>query len=482
MGRRNFGIGTFISIGNRRLPVESGGKLTPTFASGRAFPIWHTVVGTDKLLSLSIHGLTEQNGTPTPEVPVPIQSVGDSGLLLSIMQDKTGGDYQLLDIGGAMRKAGHDGVLRSCGDVYDEIVYTGKWQLIQRIGISKGYNVNNVMLDAENGNLAQYQVLGSPKGGSASTAYPAFMSNKFYFIGDSTSSKWGKVYGVWTNSLRYRFYCIADKSSYPDTASFKTLASDVTTIYYYVLTTPVEYALDLPVVSTYDKQTYFATNPTSIKPYMEVECMVSKSIEPIKENLVWWFELSPKDWINNKIISKIDETDYLEAKNFAGTKNSGPNENYIQFDGVDDYFIIHTSKQPQAYQLLMSDPVKKGINCWMLSSMGDGNNGFLFNDNSLSIDEKALFMKLFLNNEPYLTNEIAVSNIMGSNSNLISAVYNREISIDNLGTYKNLTVFCANFRGHLLLAYSNKINQNVVENNLKYCKQRFGDNFDGYTM
>lgn len=102
-------------------------------ASGRAFPIWNTVVGTDKLLSLSIHGLTEQNGTPTPEVPVPIQSVGDSGLLLSIMQDKTGGDYQLLDIGGAMRKAGYDGVLRSAGAVYDEIKYNGKEWIFQKL-------------------------------------------------------------------------------------------------------------------------------------------------------------------------------------------------------------------------------------------------------------------------------------------------------------------------------------------------------------
>ncbi|WP_044261704.1 hypothetical protein, partial [Coprobacter fastidiosus] len=36
------------------------------FASGKAFPIWNTKPGDDKLMSLSIHGLTEQIGTPTP--------------------------------------------------------------------------------------------------------------------------------------------------------------------------------------------------------------------------------------------------------------------------------------------------------------------------------------------------------------------------------------------------------------------------------
>ena len=78
------------------------------FASGRAFPIWNTKSGDDKLLSLSIHGLTEQIGTPTPANPVPMRSVGDSWLFLSVMPDKEGSDYQLLNIKAAMKKAGHD--------------------------------------------------------------------------------------------------------------------------------------------------------------------------------------------------------------------------------------------------------------------------------------------------------------------------------------------------------------------------------------
>ena len=50
------------------------------FASGKAFPIWNTKSGDNKLMSLSIHGRTEQSGIPTPANPVPMRSVGDTGL------------------------------------------------------------------------------------------------------------------------------------------------------------------------------------------------------------------------------------------------------------------------------------------------------------------------------------------------------------------------------------------------------------------
>ena len=100
-----------ISIGRKKARSSlKYRELQSTTASGRAFPIWNTKPGDDKLLSLSIHGLTEQIGTPTPANPVPMRSVGDRGLYLSVMQDKAGSDYQLLNIKEAMKKAGHDGI------------------------------------------------------------------------------------------------------------------------------------------------------------------------------------------------------------------------------------------------------------------------------------------------------------------------------------------------------------------------------------
>ncbi|WP_303009343.1 hypothetical protein, partial [Coprobacter fastidiosus] len=128
------GLGNLGHLGKLGHASTSGTNHPEVEASGRAFPIWNTKPGDDKLLSLSIHGLTEQIGTPTPENPVPMRSVGDTGLLLSVMQDKAGSDYQLLNIKESMKKAGHDGILRSVNGIYDEVVYNGKeWKLIQRI-------------------------------------------------------------------------------------------------------------------------------------------------------------------------------------------------------------------------------------------------------------------------------------------------------------------------------------------------------------
>ena len=127
------GLGNLGHLGKLGHASTSGTNHPEVEASGRAFPIWNTKPGDDKLMSLSIHGLTEQIGTPTPANPVPMLSVGDTGLLLSVMPDKECSDYQLLNIKAAMNKAGHDGILRSVNGIYDEVVYDGKkWKLIQR--------------------------------------------------------------------------------------------------------------------------------------------------------------------------------------------------------------------------------------------------------------------------------------------------------------------------------------------------------------
>ena len=131
------GLGNLGHLGKLGHASTSGTNHPEVEASGRAFPIWNTKPGDDKLLSLSIHGLTEQNGTPTPANPVPMRSVGDSGLFLSVMPDKAGSDYQLLNIKEAMKKAGHDGILRSVNGIYDEVVYNGKeWKLRLSVMVS----------------------------------------------------------------------------------------------------------------------------------------------------------------------------------------------------------------------------------------------------------------------------------------------------------------------------------------------------------
>ena len=338
------GLGNLGHLGKLGHVSTSGTNHPEVEASGRAFPIWNTKPGDDKLLSLSIHGLTEQIGTPTPANPVPMRSVGDSGLFLSVMPDKAGSDYQLLNIKEAMKKAGHDGILRSVNGIYDEVVYNGKeWKLIQRIGVSTGFTVTSISTLNSNGDLREVLIRGSVKGTQVTPDISVFYSNKFYYTGDSTSNKWNKVYGVWTNSLRYGFTVVYDITGYPTEEALKAMIEDESTIYYYVLFTPAEYSLDLPVITTYDEQTYFASNAAEVKPRMIARCKVSKALDYIREGLIGYYTgrgRSNTDENKNILPDLSGNGNDLENKNFAYTPESGYGDGYIQYDGVDDFSSV----------------------------------------------------------------------------------------------------------------------------------------------
>ena len=338
------GLGNLGHLGKLGHASTSGTNHPEVEASGRAFPIWNTKPGDDKLLSLSIHGLTEQNGTPTPGNPVPMRSVGDSGLFLSVMPDKAGSDYQLLNIKEAMKKAGHDGILRSVNGIYDEVVYNGKeWKLIQRIGVSTGFTVTSISTLNSNGDLREVLIRGSVKGTQVTPDISVFYSNKFYYTGDSTSNKWNKVYGVWTNSLRYGFTVVYDITDYPTEEALKAMIEDESTIYYYVLFTLAEYSLDLPVITTYDEQTYFASNAAEVKPRMIARCKVSKALDYIREGLIGYYTgrgRSNTDENKNILPDLSGNGNDLENKNFAYTPESGYGDGYIQYDGVDDFSSV----------------------------------------------------------------------------------------------------------------------------------------------
>ena len=312
--------------GNNPLPI--------VFASGRAFPIWNTKPGDDKLLSLSIHGLTEQIGTPTPANPVPMRSVGDTGMLLSVMPDKAGSDYQLLNIKEAMKKAGHDGILRSVNGIYDEVVYDGKeWKLIQRIQNDRIITCTGVSNHQEVGFTDCYfyptkaPINGSTPNGLLST----------HFVQGNN--------GLGTININ-------DRSPYLGIFRYPNTGADLTKeeitawlgeneVYVsYQLAAQAEYPLDLPQISTYDNQTYFASNAADVKPRMVAQCKVSKALDYIREGLIGYYTgrgRSNTDENKNILPDLSGNGNDLENKNFAYTPESGYGDGYIQYDGIDDY-------------------------------------------------------------------------------------------------------------------------------------------------
>ena len=487
------GLGNLGHLGKLGHASTSGTNHPEVEASGRAFPIWNTKPGDDKLLSLSIHGLTEQIGTPTPENPVPMRSVGDTGLFLSVMPDKAGSDYQLLNIKEAMKKAGHDGILRSVNSIYDEVVYNGKeWKLIQRIGVSTGFTVTSISTLNSNGDLREVLIRGSVKGTQVTPDISVFYSNKFYYTGDSTSNKWNKVYGVWTNSLRYGFTVVYDITDYPTEEALKAMIEDESTIYYYVLFTPAEYSLDLPAITTCDEQTYFASNAAEVKPRMIARCKVSKALDYIREGLIGYYTGRGRSNTNenkNILPDLSGNGNDLENKNFAYTPESGYGDGYIQYDGVDDFSnVAWTDVTTKSVLLVCEDIVNtKQSPYYSLTSM-IGNDRSLFggisNGKIPANNIYGYFNSSNLGSELYTKDfslEKGILNIyLGNTGGLINNpeyVYNLCIGAGNF--YANPPRYSCKVKIYDFLAYTRKLTDEEIEHNYKASLQYNGEDIDG---
>ena len=329
------GLGNLGHLGKLGHASTSGTNHPEVEASGRAFPIWNTKPGDDKLLSLSIHGLTEQIGTPTPENPVPMRSVGDTGLLLSVMQDKAGSDYQLLNIKESMKKAGHDGILRSVNGIYDEVVYNGKeWKLIQRIQNEHIITCTGVSNHTDLGFCDCYfyptkaPINGSTPNGLLSTHFVQGNNG----VGTINLNNNSPYLGI------FRYPTTVNMTKEEITAWLGENEVYVS----YQLAEPAEYPLDLPVITTYDNQTYFASNAAEVKPRMIARCKVSKALDYIREGLIGYYTgrgRSNTDENKNILPDLSGNGNDLENKNFAYTPESGYGDGYIQYDGVCQQFL-----------------------------------------------------------------------------------------------------------------------------------------------
>ena len=366
------GLGNLGHLGKLGHASTSGTNHPEVEASGRAFPIWNTKPGDDKLMSLSIHGLTEQSGTPTPENPVSMRSVGDTGLFLSVMADKEGSDYQMLNIKEAIKKAGHDGILRSVNGIYDEVVYNGKeWKLIQRIQNERIITCTSVSNHADLGFCDCYFSLSK----MSITGYN--ISSNYFVPG---TSKIGIIqvvstggFGSFTLANNGGDFTLDDANQWLSNHELEVI---------YILRTPAEYPLDLPVITTYDEQTYFASNAAEVKPRMIARCKVSKALDYIREGLIGYYTgrgRSNTDENKNILPDLSGNGNDLENKNFAYTVDSGYGDGYIQYDGIDDFSGLKTSipatKRTVLFTVSDIHRLNENSNAWC--GLIDGQNYFL---------------------------------------------------------------------------------------------------------
>lgn len=336
----------FITLEGAHGETPDPGLVTVT-ASGEKFPVWNTVQGSDKIKSLSIHGKSCQNGEATPLSPIEIQSVGDNTITLQT-GDSENGVSSSIDIRKSLTDASSDGILRSVYGTMDEVAYdktAAKWTLHKRIGMSRGFTVNSFSAQKTNGDLRSVRVNGSVKQGSVSPSATVFYSNKFYYTGDSTSNKWNNVYGVYTNSLRYGFYLVYDVNDYPTESDLKAMIEDESTIFIYVLENESQTEINVGDIPTYDNRTWISTVKDDVNPRIVTECEVTEIFDYIQDGLMAYYTgrgRSNTDENKNILPDLSGNGNDLENKNFAYTPESGYGDGYIQYDGVDDFSLLHS--------------------------------------------------------------------------------------------------------------------------------------------
>ena len=477
------GLGNLGHLGRLGHVSTSGTNHPEVEASGRAFPIWNTKSGDNKLLSLSIHGLTEQSGTPTPENPVPMRSVGDSGLLLSVMPDKAGSDYQMLNIKEAMKKAGHDGILRSVNSIYDEVVYNGKeWKLIQRIQNDRIITCTGVSNHVDKGFCDCYfyptkaPINGSTPNGLLSTHFVQGNNG----VGTINLNNNSPYLGI------FRYPTTVNMTKEEITAWLGENEVYVS----YQLAEPAEYPLDLPVISTYDNQTYFATNAAEVKPRMVAQCKVSKALDYIREGLIGYYTgrgRSNTDENKNILPDLSGNGNDLENKNFAYTVDSGYGDGYIQYDGVDDYSNVGWTDIAAKSVLLVCEDIvntKQSPYYSMTSMIGNDRSYFggISNGKIAPQNDYGYFNSSNLGGELYTKDfslEKGILNIyIGRGGSLVNNpefVYNLCIGAGNF--YGTPTRYGCKIKIHDFLTYNRKLTNEEIEHNYKVSCQYNGEDF-----
>lgn len=472
------GLGNLGHLGKLGHVSTTGMNHPEVEASGRAFPIWNTKPGDDKLMSLSIHGLTEQIGTPTPENPVPMRSVGDSGLFLSVMPDKAGSDYQLLNIKEAMKKAGHDDILRSVNGIYDEVVYNGKeWKLIQRINNERIITCTGVSNHTDLGFCDCYfyptkaPINGSTPNGLLSTHFVQGNNG----VGTINLNNNSPYLGI------FRYPTTVNMTKEEITAWLGENEVYVS----YQLAEPAEYPLDLPVITTYDEQTYFASNAAEVKPRMVAQCKVSKALDYIREGLIGYYTgrgRSNTDENKNILPDLSGNGNDLKNKHFAYTPDSGYGDGYIQYDGVDDFSYIENLQGGDGKTLFFvlsgtvnHDAIKNKWNGGYYLSDG---TVFAFSRNKVEANSNN-YTKVFFNGVDSKTKGIDINGQDSINVISLSTAGNNFNNRFTLASTLNASIYCIKERVHDLIMYNRELTDEENKYMYQVSCQYNGEDIDG---
>lgn len=211
------------------------------------------------LCGLTVYGKSTQDGTPTPDAPVPIVSAGDGGTIAVTLSDGNGKTQTLT----LPTPNGLPGIPVTSGGNYtdpqgqhwvcDEVDF-GKSVKVQRIKM-KELSPNNEWryrkLDSGNNNF-QERIFG---GDIAKSGLPCFCNILRY-----TSNSWNDIPQnlpkIYANDQEITV-SFPPSSKYSSLEAFKLLLTDVESVIYYALATPIETPLTPAEIAAYKALTAY---------------------------------------------------------------------------------------------------------------------------------------------------------------------------------------------------------------------------------
>ena len=248
----------------------------------------------------------------------------------------------------------------------------------------------------------------------------------------------------------------------------------------YQLAEPAEYPLDLPVITTYDNQTYFASNAAEVKPRMIARCKVSKALDYIREGLIGYYTGRGRSNTNenkNILPDLSGNGNDLENKNFAYTPESGYGDGYIQYDGVDDFSSVVKAMTNIDFTILftISDVELLTGNSW---------SGLIYGSSYYLGINKGI---CFSSENRYIMNG-NVSNTNFNISNKGKEIFvvgcfnggkeNKVIGI-TLGSINNSPIYACKQKIYDALIYNRELTEEEIKHNYKASCQYNGEDIDG---
>lgn len=434
-----------------------------TYASGKKFPVYNTYRDrdNDNIESFQILGYTVQDGTPTPESPIPLLSVGDEGLKLCISGSETGIALQVVDFG--------DIVLRSLPDgTCDSIEWDGtQWKYIQRIEhihIDGSINITKIANNT-NLNISYVNIPVSIVNGQNVKPYSSMYCNRKlyrkngYNIADS-------IFTVDANTYFYITY-LNDTGEPYTSDDIKAINDEYPLDIYYAINEPIETILeDLPAPQTFDNETWFGTPSALVKPYMMCECKVKKALKYQGDISAWWyFGGNKSNETDRQIIDISGNGNDLTPYNFAWTRESGWNQGGIYGDGIDDYLIRNEELNIENILIITSEfENNSGGVKYVLGFRSDNNNGGLCLTANNRMGSANSYLTCSPNNVlPEPLNYLLLTNNVSNYSSGISLL-----------TFFTTDYYCSNGNLHEVILFGNYLTDSEYDNNLKVAKQRNG--------